>query len=112
MEDARECVGDFGCAARGEEDMVVQNGKVDNLVLLNAQNLFWSSEDAATLPTHYGEAAAGVWAIFQKNPECPLDSGSLIFICIGPSTPAAAAAAPQQGNWESLGAAFLKVALL
>ena len=74
---ARECVGDFGCAARGEEDMVVQNGKVDNLVLLNAQNLFWSSEDAATLPTHYGEAAAGVWAIFQKNPECPLDSGSL-----------------------------------
>ena len=67
MEDARECVGDFGCAARGEEDMVVQNGKVDNLVLLNAQNLFWSSEDAATLPTHYGEAAAGVWAIFHKK---------------------------------------------
>jgi hypothetical protein len=77
MEAARECVGDFGCAARGEEDMVVQNGKVDNLVLLNAQNFFWSSEDAATLPTHYGEAAAGVWAIFQKNPECPLDSASL-----------------------------------
>jgi len=54
---ARECVSDFGCTAHGEEDMVVQNGKVDNLVLLNAQNFFWSSEDAATLPTHYGEAA-------------------------------------------------------
>ena len=67
MEDARECVGDFGCAARGEEDMVVQNGKVDNLVLLNAQNLFWSSEDAATLPTHYGEAAGGVLAFFYKQ---------------------------------------------
>ena len=47
--------------------MVVQNGKVDNLVLLNAQNFFWSSEDAATLPTHYGEAAGGVLAFFYKQ---------------------------------------------